>query len=194
MVAIKCARPKHRCWRAIRCLAFVRGRGLIHRTTVQCRFTQNNCAMHIHAFRNCFERSRRGYYSPLAVCSANVEYCLCADCFLVSSELDINTLRRLIKSQSWNHAYFLNGQLLGRWAIVASQIAVMHPARNNKYVRLNPSTRIAQPCGNPVNGQHHYSPQLLNLWARTLTQSAQFTERVHLKIVQRINVRITQLD
>ena len=72
--------------------------------------------------------------------------------------------------------------------------ACLQHARNAKYVRLNPSTRIAQPCGNPVNGQHHYSPQLLNLWARTLTQSAQFTERVHLKIVQRINVRITQLD
>ena len=187
MVAIKCARPKHRCWRAIRCLAFVRGRGLIHRTTVQCRFTHSEIVL-----------SAQGVVIVqvwwLVYGRWWVKYCLCANIFLVSCELDTNTWRRLIKSQSWNHAYFLNGQLLGRWAIVASQIAVMHPARNNKYVRLSPSTRIAQPCGNPVNGQHHYSPQFRDLWARTLTQGTQFTERVHLKIVQRIHVGITQLD
>ncbi len=40
-----------------------------------------------------------------------------------------------------------------RWvAIVACQATCLLPARYAKYVRLYPSTRVAQPRGNPANG------------------------------------------
>lgn len=124
--------------------------------------------------------------------------------FLVSLQLVVYTLRRPVKYGWGRHTTIVYPRfelrlLVNRGGtrsvdIVASQATCLLPARNAKYVRLYPSTRIAQPCGNPVNGQHHYSPQFRDLWARTLTQGTQFTERVHLKIVQRIHVGITQLD
>ena len=197
MVTIQPAGPKHRCWRAIRWP----GRGA--RSLIQ-RLISRAAQIHLE------------FCERVICCGISLVFLsggvIVGKCIMpirnyipqmypsylpivrtVSFEYILGRITMILRTRRASHlpVQRASTRYLDRQPLTA---ACLQHARNARYVRLNPSTRIAQPCGNPVNGQHNYSPQLLNLWARTFTQGAQFTERVNLKIVQRIHIGITQLD